>query len=127
MKKTAVEVIKGENQNENKGENKMSKLNEKLNAIKTGEVKAENKPSGFNPGDVVVLAGEQKGDKLILAGRRAVVTGDSKSLGKVRCILVEKNSNNLQNCEITQLTSSMTKIGNYTDEGEIILDEEAAK
>ena len=105
----------------------MSKLNEKMNAIKTGEVKVESKPSGFNAGDVVLLAGEKKGDKLILAGRKAVVVADSKKAGKVQCILIEKNSNELQNCVITQLADSMTKIGTYTEEGEIVIDEEAAK
>ncbi len=104
----------------------VSKLTERLELIKAGE-KKEAVPSGFNAGDVVVLAGEKKGDKLILAGRKAVVVGDSKAVGKVQCILIEKNSNELQNCVITQLADSMTKIGRYTDEGEIIIDEETSK
>jgi 5,10-methylene-tetrahydrofolate dehydrogenase/methenyl tetrahydrofolate cyclohydrolase len=104
----------------------VSKLTERLELIKAGE-KKEAVPSGFNAGDVVVLSGEKKGDKLILAGRKAVVVGDSKAVGKVQCILIEKNSNELQNCVITQLADSMTKVGKYTDEGEIIIDEETSK
>ena len=100
----------------------MSKLNERLNAIKTGEVKAEFKPSGLVEGDDVKLKGEIKKGKLILEGRLAVVVKDSKKVGKVQCILLDKE-NQLQGCVITQLADSMTKVGKYTDDGEVILDQ----
>ena len=80
--------------------------------------------SSFQPGDVLSLRSEQKGDKLIFVGNESLVVFDSNDT--FQCIPIEKNPNTLQNYIITQLTDSITKIGIYTEDGNIILDEKAS-
>jgi hypothetical protein len=49
------------------------------------------------------------------------VTGDSKKGDMIRGILIDNNSN-LQNCVITLPVDVMTKVGKYTEDGEVVED-----
>ena len=104
----------------------MSNLQTKLEAIKNKEVAASvSKQHNYTEGDVLKIAGvrQVKGgkEKVILTNRLFVVTGDSKKGDMIRGILIDNNSN-LQNCVITLPTNVMTKVGKYTEDGEVIED-----
>ena len=105
----------------------MSNLQNKLEAIKNKEAGVRGPAThGYKEQDVLLISGVEqvKGGKTktILANRLFVVVGDSVKPELVRGILID-NNNNLQNCVISLPVESMTKVGKYTDEGEVVLDE----
>jgi hypothetical protein len=105
----------------------MSNLKNKMEAIKNKEAGVRGPAThGYQEQDVLLISGVEqvKGgkSKIILANRLFVVVGDSVKPDLVRGILLD-GSNNLQNCVISLPVSSMTKVGKYTDEGEVVLDQ----
>ena len=104
----------------------MSNLKNKMEAIKNKEAGVRGPAThGYQEQDVLLISGVEqvKGGKTktILANRLFVVVGDSVKPELVRGILIDSN-NNLQNCVISLPVSSMTKVGRYTDEGQVVLD-----
>ncbi len=105
----------------------MSNLKNKMEAIKNKEAGVRGPAThGYQEQDVLLISGVEqvKGGKTktILANRLFVVVGDSVKPDLVRGILLDNNSN-LQNCVISLPVESMTKVGKYTDEGEVVLDQ----